>query len=230
MASGKLCYHPVRREMERAMPKTILCFGDSNTFGTPPMTDLEDSRRFPRDTRWPTVMGDALGQDWTIIEEGLPGRTTVHDDPIEGQWKNGIKVLPAVIETHRPFDLILIMLGTNDLKTRFSLPASDIAASAGLLIDMARMIPPLKGLAAHQPLLIAPPPIVEKGCLVDMFAGGYEKSRGFGQLYGDIARGRGVPFLDAGTLVRSSETEGIHWDADQHVAFGRHMAGFVRGL
>jgi lysophospholipase L1-like esterase len=214
--------------MERDMPKTILCFGDSNTFGTPPLTDLGDLRRFPRDTRWPGVMAEVLGSDWNVIEEGLPGRTTVHDDPIEGHWKNGLKVLPAIIETHRPFDLLLIMLGTNDLKMRFSLPPSDIAASAGLLIDMARAIPTLTGLAAHEPLLIAPPPIVEAGCLVDMFEGGYEKSRQFGSLYAKVAAGRGVRFADAGSVIRSSASEGIHWEPDAHLAFGRHMAETVR--
>jgi lysophospholipase L1-like esterase len=212
------------------MTRTILCFGDSNTYGTPPMTDLEDSRRFGPGSRWPSVMAAALGTGWAVIEEGLPGRTTVHDDPIEGFWKNGIKVLPAIIESHRPFDLLLIMLGTNDLKARFALPPVDIAASAGLLVDTARSIPTLKGLAAHQPVLIAPPPIVETGCLTDMFAGGYEKSRQFGRLYGAVARGRGVPFVDAGAVVRSSDVEGVHWDEDQHIAFGRHMAGVVQGL
>src|SRR5689334_22120556 len=85
------------------MTKTIVCFGDSNTYGTPPLTDLEDSRRFDADTRWPGAMARTLGPEWRVIEEGLPGRTTVHDDPIEGFWKNGIKVLPSVIESHRPF-------------------------------------------------------------------------------------------------------------------------------
>src|SRR6478672_6863809 len=58
------------------MTKTIVCFGDSNTYGTPPLTDLEDSRRFDPKIRWPGVMGDTLGPQWRVVEEGLPGRTT----------------------------------------------------------------------------------------------------------------------------------------------------------
>jgi lysophospholipase L1-like esterase len=212
------------------MTKTIVCFGDSNTYGTPPLADLEDSRRFDETTRWPGAMGRALGTDWRVVEEGLPGRTTVHDDPIEGFWKNGIKVLPAIIESHRPFDVLVIMLGTNDLKARFSLPASDIAASAGLLVEMARQIPTLTGHAPHQIVLVAPPPIVRAGPLTEMFAGGYEKSERFGALYGAVAKRLGVPFVDAGEVVRSSTVEGVHWDEDQHPVFGRHMAEVVRGL
>jgi lysophospholipase L1-like esterase len=212
------------------MTRTIVCFGDSNTYGTPPLTDLEDSRRFGEATRWPGAMGRALGADWRVIEEGLPGRTTVHDDPIEGFWKNGIKVLPSVIESHRPFDVLVIMLGTNDLKMRFSLPASDIASSAGLLVETARQIPTLTGCEPHKIVLVAPPPIVKAGPLIEMFSGGHEKSTRFGELYGAVAKRLGVTFVDAGKVVRSSSVEGIHWDEDQHPLFGRHMAGVVRGM
>ena len=125
---------------------------------------------------------------------------------------------------------MIILLGTNDLKTRFSLPPSDIAASAGLLVEMGRAIPTLAGMTPHRIVLVAPPPIAETGCLVEMFAGGYDKSRKLGALYGEVARRLGVPFVDAGTVIRSSATEGIHWDADQHLLFGRHMAGVVRDL
>jgi lysophospholipase L1-like esterase len=212
------------------MTRTIVCFGDSNTYGTPPMTDLEDSRRFDAAKRWPGVMGRTLGEEWRVIEEGLPGRTTVHDDPIEGAWKNGIKILPSVIESHRPFDVLVIMLGTNDLKTRFSLPAIDIANSAGLLVEAARQIPTLKGFEPHKIVLVAPPPIVKTGPLTDMFAGGYEKSARFGELYGAVAKRLGVGFVDAGKVVRSSAVEGIHWDEDQHPVFGRHRAEVVRAM
>jgi lysophospholipase L1-like esterase len=212
------------------MQKTVVCFGDSNTYGTPPMVDLDDSRRFGRDARWPMLMQAELGAGWAVIEEGLPGRTTVHDDPIEGHWKNGIKVLPALIETHRPFDVLVIMLGTNDLKTRFSLPAVDIAAGAGLVVGMARAIPTLKDKAPHEIVLVAPPPIATTGCLVDMFDGGHEKSKALGRLYGAVAKRLGVHFVDAGTVVSSSDVEGIHWDADQHVVFGKHMAGVLRAI
>jgi hypothetical protein len=88
---------------------------------------LGDHRRHPPRHRWPHVMAEALGSPWRVIDEGHPGRTTVHDDPIEGAHKNGLRSLPVALESHRPVDLVILMLGTNDLKTRFALPPIDIA-------------------------------------------------------------------------------------------------------
>ena len=96
--------------------RRILCFGDSNTWGYDPAT----GERFDEQTRWTGVLQAALGGDYTVIEEGLNGRTTVWDDPIEGH-KNGHEYLVPCLETHRPLDLVVLMLGTNDLKRRFSL-------------------------------------------------------------------------------------------------------------
>jgi lysophospholipase L1-like esterase len=91
--------------------KAILCYGDSNTWGYDPVT----KGRFPRDMRWTGVLRQSLGDDYLVIEEGLNGRTTVWDDPIEG-YKNGAAYLVPCLTTHRPLDLVIIMLGTNDLK------------------------------------------------------------------------------------------------------------------
>jgi lysophospholipase L1-like esterase len=210
------------------MPKTILAFGDSNTFGTPPMPDLEDARRFDRKTRWPCVMVGELGNDFVLVEEGLPGRTTLHDDPIEGAHKNGLKLLPALLESHQPIDVMTVMLGTNDLKARFSLPAFDIATSVGLIVETVMAAPRLAGAPQPRLILIAPPPIIETGCLAEMFAGGTEKSRRLGTLYAKTAESFGVAFVDAGTVARVSPVDGIHWEAEEHIRFGRHMAGVVR--
>ncbi len=100
--------------------KTILCFGDSNTHGTRALQYPGDARRHPRDARWPNVLASQLGAGYEVIAEGHPGRTTVWADPIEGEHKSGVAMLPALLETHRPIDLVIIMLGTNDLKVRFS--------------------------------------------------------------------------------------------------------------
>ena len=104
--------------------KTILCYGDSNTWGYDPSSQ----QRFGPEERWTGVLQKELGMEYRIIEEGLNGRTTVWDDPIEG-FKNGMSYLIPCIESHKPFDLITIMLGTNDLKIRFSVSAYDIAES-----------------------------------------------------------------------------------------------------
>ena len=80
-------------------------------------------------------MGKALGGDYEIIEEGLNGRTTVWEDPIEG-YKNGQTYLIPCLETHRPLDLVTLMLGTNDLKKRFNLSAFDIAEGVRVLVNI----------------------------------------------------------------------------------------------
>lgn len=209
--------------------RTILCYGDSNTYGTAPMRTLEDDRRFGHGERWVSVMRAELGADWWVIEEGLPGRTTVLDDPIEGLYKNGLTYLTPCLESHRPVDIVTIALGTNDLKARFGLPASDIAAGAGILVDTVRKALEAFGQSAKV-LLIAPPPILEVGCLADMFAGGAAKSQGFGAHYKAVAAKLGVGFLDAGSVIASSKLDGIHFDLPDHQKLGQAVAASVRQL
>ena len=108
-----------------------MCFGDSNTWGYSPTT----GQRYPANVRWTGVLQAELGSDYHVIEEGLNGRTTVWEDPIEGD-KVGKRHLPVLLQSHAPLDLVVVMLGTNDLKMRFSAHASDIAAGAGLLVDI----------------------------------------------------------------------------------------------
>jgi len=208
---------------------TILCYGDSNTYGTAPMQHLEDDRRFGHGERWVSVMREQLGADWWVVEEGLPGRTTVLDDPIEGFYKNGLTYLTPCLESHRPVDIVTIALGTNDLKMRFSMPPSDIAAGAGILVETVG-----KALAAFgqsaKVLLIAPPPILEVGCLADMFAGGAAKSQAFPRHYKAVADRLGVGFLDAGLVIVSSKIDGIHFDLPEHQKLGQAVAAAVRQL
>jgi lysophospholipase L1-like esterase len=210
--------------------RTILCYGDSNTHGTPPMPDLFSEGRFGPDERWPGVMREALGADWMVIEEGLPGRTTVHPDPLEGAHKNGLAYLTPCLESHRPIDVLAIMLGTNDLKARFGLPAVDIAAGVALLCETARACAAGPGAGAPKLLVIAPPPILEAGCLAEMFAGGGAKSRLFGGLYRAGAERLGAAFFDAGSVAESSPVDGIHLDAEQHREIGKAVAEVVKRL
>jgi lysophospholipase L1-like esterase len=209
--------------------RTILCYGDSNTHGTAPMQHLEDSRRFSHGERWVSVMREILGADWWVVEEGLPGRTTVLDDPIEGIHKNGLTYLTPCLESHLQVDLVTIALGTNDLKTRFGMPASDIAAGAGILVETVARV--LAGFGQRaQILLIAPPPILEVGCLAEMFAGGAAKSQAFAAHYKAVAAKRGTGFLDAGSVIGSSKVDGIHFDLAEHQKLGRAVAAAVKSL
>ena len=205
--------------------KTILCFGDSNTWGYDPATQT----RFPRDIRWPGVLRSELGEGYIVIEEGLNGRTTVWDDPIELD-KNGATYLRPCIQTHKPFDLVIIMLGTNDLKTRFSLPTYDIASGAGVLVDIVKKSDTGIGGEAPEVLLIAPPPAVELTGFAEMFEDAVEKSGGFARHYRRISNEKGCHYLDAGDHVESSPLDGIHLEVDMHTRLGKAMAAKVREI
>ena len=118
--------------------KNILCYGDSNTWGCPPLEDwpITTITRFGPDVRWGSVMRSILGEGYWAVEEGLNGRTTVWDDPVEGEHRNGKPYLLPCLLSHAPLDLVILMLGTNDLKSRYSLSAWDIASGVATLIDL----------------------------------------------------------------------------------------------
>ena len=208
------------------MIRTILCYGDSNTHGTMPMPDLGSMGRYDRQTRWPGQLA-ALLPDWQVIEEGLPGRTTVHDDPVEGAHRNGLTVLPAILESHSPVDVVILMLGTNDLKQRFSVNALDIALSLERLVLAIRASGCGPGGTVPGVILVAPPPILEVQDLGVMFAGGEAKSQQLGARIAAVARGLGVPFVDAGSLIGVSEIDGIHYDEPAMAALAQAFAQAV---
>jgi lysophospholipase L1-like esterase len=204
-------------------PKRILCFGDSLTWGWDP----ESQDRFPPEKRWTRVLARLLGEGYEIIEEGLNGRTTGFDDPIEGD-KNGRRHLVMLLETHRPVDLVVILLGTNDLKQRFNLHPADIAQSAGELVKIVQRSSAGPGGRAPLVLLIAPPPIGPLPQEAEIFAGGEEKSRKLGHLYRLQAERLRCLFFDAQEVVRTSPRDGIHWDAEGNRAFAEALAGIIR--
>ncbi len=209
------------------MTRTLLCYGDSNTHGTMPLADLGFSGRFALADRWTTLLAGLL-PDWHVIPEGHPGRTTVHDDPIEGPHRNGLTVLSALLESHRPIDLVLLMLGTNDLKERFSVNAMDISLSLERLVRLIQNSLCGPDGASPKVLLVAPPPIIEVGCLAEMFAGGAAKSQALASRIEASARRLSVPFLDAGSVVKVSPIDGIHYDAPANTALAKAFAAAIR--
>jgi lysophospholipase L1-like esterase len=190
--------------------KTVLCYGDSNTWGYNPLT----KERYHHTQRWTRVLQQLLGDQYVVIDEGQNGRTTVHDDPVEGH-KNGMAYLLPCLESHKPVDLVVLMLGTNDLKQRFSQPASDIARSASRLVHTIQTseFGPHKGVP--EVLLLAPPPVAQLTDFAQMFAGAQEKSLLLGAEYRRVAEERTCAFLDTAAVIRSSDVDGIHLDADQ---------------
>jgi lysophospholipase L1-like esterase len=203
--------------------RTVLCYGDSNTWGSDPQT----RERFGYDVRWPGVLARELGDGFRVIEEGLGGRTTVWDDPIEGTHKNGRTYLRACLESHKPVDLVTIMLGTNDLKKRFAASSSDIAQGAASLADEVLRSGCGPGGGAPAVLLIAPPPVGKLTDMAEMFEGAEEKSARFARHYRRFAEQYGCGFMDAGAVIASSDVDGIHLEAEEHRKLGEAVAARV---
>ena len=209
--------------------KTILCFGDSNTWGCVPLTGPHPPRRYGPAQRWPGVLRRELGDAFWIVEEGLNGRTTVWDDPLE-PFRNGKELLLPCLLTHQPVDLVIVMLGTNDLKSRFGLGARDIAAGAGLLLDTVRASDCGPEGSPPQALLVCPAPVGRLGMFAEEFAGAVERSRDLAPHYAAVADARSCPWIDAGAHIRSSDTDGIHLDALNHERLGVVVAQQARLL
>lgn len=209
--------------------RSVLCFGDSNTFGQVP-GETKLARYGPND-RWPGVLRQHLGADWLVIEEGLSGRTTVHDDPIEGAYKNGRRYLRPCLLSHMPVDLLIIMLGTNDLKIRFNKPASEVAMGVSVLIHDTMETGCGPNGKVPEILLVAPPPMLTD--LKDwqpVFAGGSEKSHELALEFEYAADSLGVHFFDAGRVVSSCPADGFHLDAEGHRLLGEALAREVHAI
>lgn len=210
--------------------RTVLCFGDSNTYGAVPTLARVGRHRYAPARRWTGILQRLLGPDWQVVEEGHPSRTTLLDDPVEGGHKNGLRALPVSLESHMPIDLVIIMLGTNDLKHRFGMNPSDIADSVEVLVKAVQRSETGQGGAAPAVMLVAPPPILEVGWMGELFLGGARKSREFGRRFGEAAARCGVPFLDAGAVVESSTVDGIHLDEDAHRVLAAALAERIRPM
>ena len=206
-------------------PLEVLCFGDSLTWGWNPL----DRGRYPYEKRWTGVLQKELGNKYHIIEEGLNGRTTIWDDPIEGE-KNGKKYLEPCLESHMPLDLVIIMLGTNDLKLRFNKSAFDIAAAADSLVQMVQKSQTGWNHQSPNVLLIAPPPLGKLTHWEEMMEGGYEKSKRLARYYEMFAKDHQYHFLNAGDYVKTSDLDGLHWEEGENFKFGRAVADKIRQI
>jgi lysophospholipase L1-like esterase len=204
---------------------TVVCFGDSNTHGFDPAS----GRRFARDVRWPGVVARELAGLAEVVEEGLNGRTTIWEDPFEA-GRSGRPYLLPCLRSHAPVAVLVIMLGTNDLKAIHRLEPPQIAQGAGALVHVARES--LAGPDGGPPavLLVAPPPLGEATAAAELwgFGAAREASRRLAPHYREAAAQAGAAFLDAGAIVEVDPADGVHLDAAGHAALGRAIAGAVR--
>jgi lysophospholipase L1-like esterase len=217
--------------------RRILVFGDSNSWGFMPRPDMDPTSRYDASTRWPGVMAARLNDGFEVVEEALSGRTTDLDDPqidlpsehLRGATLNGAKLLPAILSSHLPLDLLIIMLGTNDLKARFRREPDDIAKAA---VGLARLVKECQGgiatvYPAPRVLLIAPPPLGSKFHDPEQWAGSHEKSLVLGAALRDAAMAANLAFFDAGEVIATDGIDSIHLTAEAHRRLGEAVADQV---
>jgi len=212
------------------MARTLLVFGDSNSHGTPPIVTRGEYLRYDAALRWPRVMERALGGGWSVVEEGLPGRTTQFDDPVMGVHMNGQTGLRIALESHGPIDLLVIMLGTNDAKTPFNPTPERIAAGVAGLVDIALSDQMQTRHDGFEVLVICPPPVEEVGPISGEFLGGAAVSAGLAPVLAAHCAARGLAFFDAGSVIEVSSQDGVHLEPDAHQALGASVARTIESL
>lgn len=202
--------------------KRILCYGDSNTWGYIPGS----GERYPEEVRWPTRLQKLLREDYRIIEEGLNGRTAVVDDPIQ-PYRCGLEYLRPCLLSHRPLDLVVLMLGTNDTKRRFGLSASEIARGIEQLVTAIQESG--AGLEGGTPqILILSPPLIGTYSKNDDFEGTAEKSLDFAEEFFAVAEAYGCEFLDLGRHLSAVENDGVHLTPGQHARLAELTADKIQ--
>lgn len=215
--------------------KNILCYGDSNTWGADPLWDRQGvSQRIPGDQRWTGVLQRELGEGYRVYECGLNNRTTAFEDTIVPDC-NGLKTLPVVLNMTRPLDLVIIMLGTNDVKRRFCLGPADSAKAMEALVDCVRRSD--CGYAPGKPpkiLIVAPAPLIE--AVLDkewgeyFGVGGIEMSRKLASYYRLLAEKLDCAFADASEFACVHPQDGVHLDSENHRRLAGGLLPIVRAL
>jgi len=208
--------------------KTILCFGDSNTWGYIPEKDRAESEiaeRYPLGVRWPGMLQTLLGSEYYVVEDGLSGRTTAFNDVI-GKYRDGAKYLGECLTVNKPVDLLIMMLGSNDTKRRFLVSSQGIAKGIEKLIRVARSGGVTRssgfGPGGGQPKILIISPVRIREEILDSFLklefdqNSIQKSQELAELYFNIARRRHCYYMNAAVYAEASEIDGLHIDAENH--------------
>jgi lysophospholipase L1-like esterase len=207
--------------------KTILCYGDSLTWGY-----AAEGARHAYEDRWPSVLEAELGTGVRVIPEGLNGRTTAFDDHLAGADRNGARTLPTILMTHAPLDLVVILLGANDMKPWIH--GNPVAAKQGMerLVHIVRSHDYPFAWPAPKILLVSPPAVsrTDHAEFKEMFAGGDAASQRLARLYAELAGLTGCGFFDAGSVAKTTPLDGVHLDAENTRAIGRAIAPVVRKM
>lgn len=209
---------------------TILCYGDSLTWGTNPD---DGGNRHAYADRWPSVLRSGLAADVEVVAEGMGGRTTAYDDFTGDCDRNGARLLTSTLHCHRPVALVILMLGTNDLKPQIAGTAAAAALGIRRCIEAVRHhAPRLPVYVQPKVLLVSPPWLVPtpNEFITEMMGDAVAQSHRFSELYAAEAKLADCAFFDAAGVAKASAIDGIHLDPANTRAIGGALVPVVRHL
>jgi lysophospholipase L1-like esterase len=208
----------------------ILCFGDSNTRGYIPGS--MGRKRYPSDTRWTGILQTELGDKYEVIEEGLDARTTAYNDPRpEFPLRNGAEILKIILDSQKPLDWVVLMLGTTGTKEMLKLNSKQIAKGLETNIKLIKDFD--FGIETKIPdILIVSPPVVDERAKFasGLFKGGTRKGNELRILYEELSNLHGCYFLDAHEILKVDEVEGVHLSAESHSKLGKKIAEVIKSI
>lgn len=205
--------------------KQILCFGDSNTHGFDAMT----CGRFDYHTRWTGVLNEALGKRALICEAGLNGRTCAFEDP-DVPGRNGLASLDNELQTHKPLDAVVVMLGTNDCKFCFQADGANITQQMEKVLRRIQQITSFEGHPAKI-LLVAPVPLNrDSSCCSDFNLQSVTISQSLSPQYRRLAQRLKAAFADAGAWNIPLDFDGIHFTPEGHRRFAQEIQRELEAL
>jgi lysophospholipase L1-like esterase len=220
--------------------KRILLYGDSNTYGTLPLWKASPYiyNRYDKDDRWPEILARKLGDGYKILEDGQPGRTTIYNDGTEpfARYCNGIDHLANSLMTNLPLDLVVIMLGTNDLHCLTPPTEETLGIGIERLIDEVRSFPECGYRNIAPPILVVAPPHFKKPKgrieVFPKFHGedGIRLSKLFGPVYQEVAKRKGCYFLDSSEYAEPHEADGVHFTKESHRIFADAIYKSIKGI
>jgi lysophospholipase L1-like esterase len=164
-----------------------------------------------------------------VNEEGLCGRTSCREDPVEGDM-NGLRQVIPILESHKPLDIVVVLLGTNDLKTRYNPCPYDIARGVSRVVTAIQNSLTGPGNSPPKVLMICPPPTVRSPVFQPMFGDCVQLSKELPPFYRQFAQETDALFLDAGTIIKSSTIDGIHLDPEEHRKLAKAVAEIIKNL
>ena len=186
--------------------------------------------RMNEEDRWTGIVANGLGTSYTIIEEGLNGRTTVWDDPLNGPLKNGLKYIIPCLASQKPLDLVILLLGTNDMKKRFSMPTIEIARGINVLVEVIHKSE--SGIDGSSPeiLLLSPPYLNDVTSFDGEFRNSYNKSQKLPEYIEKVAEQQSCHYFDSSKIMVVSELDGVHPDIGEHGKLGKAVIKKVQSI